>query len=88
MISPNGSIQVRLYQRRHPILTVENTYAAVDHLPLDKLFDRFYRADQVRTFSGSFGIGLSLAQSIARSHRGSITAYKRGGTIGFRVDLK
>ena len=85
---PNGSIQVRLYQRRHPILTVENTYAAVDHLPLDKLFDRFYRADQVRTFSGSFGIGLSLAQSIARSHRGSITAYKRGGTIGFRVDLK
>ena len=85
---PNGSIQVRLYQRRHPILTVENTYAAVDHLPLDKLFDRFYRADQVRTFSGSFGIGLSLAQSIARSHRGSITAYKRGGTIGFRFDLK
>ena len=83
-----GKIQVRLYQRRHPILTVENTYAEVDSLELERLFDRFYRADRVRTFSGSFGVGLSIAQSIVKSHRGTITAYKKEGLIGFRVNLK
>ena len=83
-----GKIQVRLYQRRHPILTVENTYAEVGSLELERLFDRFYRADRVRTFSGSFGVGLSIAQSIVKSHRGTITAYKKEGLIGFRVNLK
>ena len=83
-----GKIQVRLSQRRHPILTVENTYAEVDSLELERLFDRFYRADRVRTFSGSFGVGLSIAQSIVKSHRGTITAYKKEGLIGFRVNLK
>ncbi len=85
---PGGRIQVTLSQRRHPVLTVENTYAEVGTLELDRLFDRFYRADKARTFSGSFGVGLSIAQSIAKKHRGSITAYQKGTTIGFRVALK
>ena len=83
-----GRIQVELHLRRHPVLTVENTYAEVDKLQLDRLFDRFYRADKARTFTGSFGIGLSIAQSIARKHRGSLTAYKKEGIIGFRAELK
>ena len=85
---PGGSIQVRLTARRHPVLTVENTYREADKLELERLFDRFYRADRARTFSGSFGVGLSIAQSIAKSHRGSITAYRREGLIGFRVELR
>lgn len=85
---PGGRIQVRLSQRRHPLLTVENTYGDIGSLELDRLFDRFYRADKARTFSGSFGVGLSIAQSIVKSHRGSITAYRRVNTIGFRVILK
>lgn len=85
---PGGQITVRVFRRRHPVLTVENSFAGVDALPLDRLFDRFYRADKARTFSGSFGVGLSIARSIARNHRGSITAYKGAGIIGFRADLK
>lgn len=85
---PYGTIRVELFRRRHPVLLVENDYAAVDSLQLDRLFDRFYRADKARTFSGSFGVGLSIARSILRSHHGSISAYRREGIIGFRADLK
>lgn len=83
-----GNIQLSLTCRRHPVLTVENTYQDVDKLELNRLFDRFYRADKARTFSGSFGIGLSIAQSIVKSHKGNIAAYKKSGIIGFRVELK
>lgn len=84
----DGSIRLSLTCRRYPVLTVENTYKDVDSLELNRLFDRFYRADKVRTFSGSFGIGLSIAQSIVKSHKGSISAYKKNDIIGFRVELK
>lgn len=83
-----GEIRVKLFRRRHLILTVENTYAAVNQLELDRLFDRFYRADKARTASGSFGVGLSIAQSIVKVHKGNIFAYKKEGEIGFRVELK
>lgn len=85
-----GSIEVRLQSvRRHPQLSVENAYAEVDSVELERLFDRFYRSDAARTSSDSFGVGLSLAQSIARQHHGDIVAYKAGeGCIGFRVSLR
>lgn len=82
-----GQIRVSLYRKRRPVLVVENTYGAVDNIDMGRLFDRFYRADKARTYDGSFGIGLSLAKSIAKSHHGDIRAYKRGKMIGFKVEL-
>ena len=52
-----------------------------------KLFDRFYRADPART-AGGFGIGLSIARSIAEGHRGAISARTEGDTITFTALLK
>lgn len=86
---PGGQIFLSLTARRQTRLVVENTFSGVDALELDRLFDRFYRADPARTAGSSFGIGLSLAKSIAEKHNGSIKAYKAGpGRIGFRVTLK
>ena len=84
-----GEIKITLRHRRQIVLTVENSCRSVDDIRLDKLFDRFYRSDEARTFGGGFGIGLSIAQSIAKKHHGEITAYRRDGAhIGFRVIWK
>ena len=83
-----GEIKVVLSQGRRVVLTVENTYAAVGETDLNRLFDRFYRADKARKFTGGYGVGLSMAKAIAENHRGEITAYKKDNThIGFRVIL-
>ena len=83
-----GEIKVVLTKGRRVVLTVENTYAAVGETDLNRLFDRFYRADKARKFTGGYGVGLSLAKAIAENHRGEITAYKKDGThIGFKVIL-
>ena len=84
-----GEIRVSLRAHRHPVLLVENTYAAVQTLPLDTLFDRFYRGDPARPSDGGFGIGLSIAQSIVQRHRGEISAERVSpGQIAFRIVLK
>ena len=83
-----GEIKVTLEKRRRIILSVENTYAAVGEIELNKLFDRFYRADKARKFTGGYGVGLSMAKSIVEKHKGEITAYKKDkSNIGFKVIL-
>ena len=83
-----GEIKVTLEKRRRIIFSVENTYAAVGEIELNRLFDRFYRADKARKFTGGYGVGLSMAKSIAEKHKGEITAYKKDKTnIGFKVVL-
>ena len=83
-----GEITVNLHRGRRIILTVENTYAAVDELELNRLFDRFYRADKARKFTGGYCVGLSMAKAIVEKHKGEITAYKKDTThIGFKIVL-
>ncbi len=83
-----GEIRITLRRARHLSLIVENTYSGVDEIELDRLFDRFYRADKARRFTGGYGVGLSMAKAIAEKHKGEITAYKKDSThIGFKVVL-
>lgn len=84
----DGEITVNLHKGRRIILTVENTYAAVGELELNRLFDRFYRADKARKFTGGYGIGLSMAKAIVEKHKGEIIAYKKDAShIGFKIVL-
>lgn len=84
----NGTIRVSLTGGRHPVLTIDNSYAAVGDIALDRLFERFYRADKARTYGGGFGIGLSIAKAITERYHAEITVSKAApGTIRFRIRL-
>ena len=45
-----GEISVKLHKGRRVILTIENTYSAIEDIELNRLFDRFYRSDKSRVF--------------------------------------
>ncbi len=61
----------------------------IDEDVLERVFDRFYRADASRNRAvPGTGLGLAIVRSIARVHDGSVSAARRsaGGSI-FRVTL-
>lgn len=81
---PKGPVnQETQYSMRYFTLTLDTDG------PLDRLFDRFYRPDASRTAAtGGFGIGLSIAKSIAEAHHGTIRASVQESRITFAAELK
>lgn len=82
---PEGAAKVGLTAEKRSqkiVVTVRNTGDPIDPEVLPHVFDRFYRADASRTDGSSFGLGLFIAQSIARRCRGelSVTSTAAEGT--------
>ena len=90
--APGAPILLSLQKaRRGVVLRERNDCEGLDPAVLDRLFDRFYRPDEARSAAGGgFGIGLSIARSIAEGHRGSIRAKSAddGRAIEFIAELK
>ena len=70
------------------VLRLENRCDSLPDCPPERLFDRFYRANEARTQKGGFGIGLSAARVIVLRHRGRLEAeYPAGDRIAFTATL-
>ena len=69
------------------LLRVTNRGETISPEDLTNIFKRFYRVDTARTGSGSYGLGLSIAESIVQAHKGKIWAESREGTNTFLVQL-
>ena len=71
-------------------VTVRDRGRGIGDDDLGRIFDRFYRAVDVRTQPGS-GLGLSIVDEIVRSHGGSVFARNRSGggaEVGFTLPTR
>lgn len=85
----NGITWVTLQRRgkNHCLLTVADEGEAIPRQKLNDVFKRFYRADEARSRTGSFGLGLSIAEAIVKRHKGKIWVESRNGVNTFFVEL-
>ena len=74
--SAPGTVDICLQRhgRNQCLLSVSNPGNPIPQEDLEAIFQRFYRVDSARTHSGSFGLGLAIAQRIAQEHGGQIWA--------------
>ena len=89
----NGTIRVSLLKNgKGALLTVSNDYAKGKEVDYSRFFERFYREDKARTIAqgrsdapvkNGYGIGLSIAEDLVRSMKGSIGVNWKNGVISF-----
>jgi two-component system phosphate regulon sensor histidine kinase PhoR len=76
---PGGSIQVRAWaQDRDVVLAIADTGMGIADEDLQRIFERFYKADRARSGGGT-GLGLSIARHLVESHGGRIWAESEVG---------
>ncbi len=83
----NGFVTVNLkkYQSK-TILTFLNSCENLPNIKPEQLFERFYRGDKSRNQKGGYGIGLSMAKTIADVNNLKISAeFKNEKTILFTI---
>ena len=73
------------------IIQVQDTGIGIGAIEQKRIFDRFYRVNSDRSrHTGGSGLGLAIAQTIARAHRGSLSARSElgcGATFLLRLPL-
>ncbi len=71
-------------------LTVSNPGEPIPAEQLNRLFERFYRADASRGEKSGFGLGLSIAAVVAQEHKGTLKAEsgREGTRFVFTMPLK
>ena len=86
----NGEIKVFLGKQKNDIvLSVSNKGKEIPKEIRDKIFERFYRADESRNReSNRYGLGLAIAKNIVVNHNGKISVDCVGGHTTFKVVFK
>lgn len=84
-VEPEGTITINLKRVLDKVyMQIANTGEIISREDLPHLFERFYRVDESRVRKeGGYGLGLSIAKTIVKEHRGKITvdSTKEEGTV-------
>lgn len=73
--------------KKRCLLAVANEGEGISPEEAKNIFKRFYRGDKARSRTGSFGLGLSIAESIVTGHRGKIWVESSNEINCFYVEL-
>lgn len=73
---PDGMLQIAVRQdRKHLVITLQDTTPGVPSDALPRLFERFFRVEMSRNRQlGGSGLGLAICQRIVEAHNGTIEA--------------
>lgn len=76
-----GKVEIRISREGHYLrVNVHDTGIGIAPEHIKNIFDRFWRADEARTYrAGGSGLGLAIAQVIAKNHGGSISVTSQVG---------
>lgn len=86
----NGNITVSLFSDKNKVkMIIRNTGEGIAPEHLERIFERFYRVDSSRDReTGGYGLGLSIASSIVKQHKGKIYAKSNIGEFtSFIVEI-
>lgn len=87
---PEGTIDIELSEQlNNVIIIVSDNGIGISKNEIERIFDRFYRADDSRTqkISGT-GLGLSIVQQVVKLHKGTVeVACEQGGNTTFIITL-
>jgi signal transduction histidine kinase len=77
---PNGRVRVAcVLEHAGVILSVLDSGIGIAEADLTRIFERFWRADGVRSRDGGTGLGLAIARALARRHGGDVSVRSRPG---------
>ena len=84
----NAAAHVRVGRENgYAVVEVEDSGPGLTPAELQRVFERFYRADPPRArASGGVGLGLSIVAAVAQAHGGSVSARSANGAV-FRIEL-
>lgn len=76
--TPGGHVRIRVDgSEGMGVLEVSDTGPGIRDDDIEKIFDRFYRADESRSDAGGTGLGLSIVRAIAVAHGGEVAVENR-----------
>ena len=87
--APHSAVSVGLRKQSGGcLLSVSSKGEPISREDRKNIFKRFYRVDKSRHDGQSYGLGLSIADSIVKQHKGKIWAESSNGLNVFYVQLK
>ena len=91
--SPEGGVVTLkvVKQKQGLLVSISDQGVGIAYEKIDKIFERFYRADQARSRKlGGSGLGLAISRELIEAHKGRIWARSsegKGTTIYFTLPL-
>lgn len=87
-----GTVEVSLKRTENcAVISVSDDGIGISEENINKIWDRFYRADTSRTDDSGLGLGLSMVKQIAQAHGGTAevsSALGKGTTFIVKIPIK